>query len=75
MDSIRWSRLYYSTTQFLRILNEANPKKPLTEARLRHAMRSGRIAYPVRVGVNLAWGIDELIEVCNSFDLEVPENL
>jgi hypothetical protein len=75
MDSPFGSHSHFATSDLLDLLRQANPKRPLSEAQLRYAIRVGRISRPARLGLNLAWNRHDVIALCAEFGLQVPEVL
>lgn len=61
-----------STRQLLTAIQEANPEAPLSEERLRRAIRNGSIAPPARVGDRFIWSVDEARAVAEAFHLALP---
>lgn len=64
-----------TTAQLVDLLRQSNPNSSLSESRVRHALRSGRVQRPARLGLNLAWNRDDIVALCSALALELPEVL
>ncbi len=62
----------FSTPEIVRLLQASNPGRPVTEYRLRHAIRDGRIPSPRRVGLGLVWTHDDVGRAAVALGLRSP---
>lgn len=63
-----------TTHQLIRALGSANPDQPpVTEDRIRHAIRGGRVRRPNLVGRQFQWDDQAIKELAEAFGLKAPQ--
>lgn len=62
----------YSTRDVLDALRRANPASPITEDRVRHALRRGDLDWPSTCGGRLIWSSTDIQNLAAALDLRGP---
>ncbi len=62
----------FSTTEALQLLRSANPSRPVSEDRIRHAIRSRRITSPAVVGGAMVWLPADVRRLAEALSLRAP---
>lgn len=62
----------FSTQQILAALRCANPKVEVSEDRIRHALRAGKVPWPRRVAGRLIWTGPEIAALSRSLGVNAP---
>ncbi len=62
----------FTTPEAVRLLKAANPSRPVSEDRVRHALRSGTATAPPRVGRALVWRAEDLVRLAEALGLRAP---
>ena len=62
----------YSTRDVLDALRRANPASPITEDRIRHALRRGDLTWPSTCGGRLIWSWSDIESLADALGLRRP---
>lgn len=60
-----------STREVLAALRRANPSKSITEDRIRHELRSGRVPRPPTFAGRLMWSEEDLAALASALQLDI----
>ncbi len=61
-----------STREVIAALSAANPASPLSEERVRRAIRIGTIEPPASVAGRFIWGDQDVVALANALGLDIP---